>query len=136
MRLLSLRILGKLAFEQSNRCAMLKSQSLHSILVLFALRPELKAASAAAKKESIRVLAILGENELVRQATGRPSITGRGIRILALDGGGIRGRATLKLLERIEVRIIYIKYFELQLIFLSSHAYRLELGVPFMSPLT
>jgi len=115
---------------------MLKSQSLHSILVLFALRPELKAASAAAKKESIRVLAILGENELVRQATGRPSITGRGIRILALDGGGIRGRATLKLLERIEVRIIYIKYFELQLIFLSFHAYRLELGVPFMSPLT
>ena len=111
MRLLSLRILGKLAFEQANRRAMLKLQSLHSILVLFALRPELKAASAAAKKESIRVLAILGENELVRQATGRPSITGRGIRILALDGGGIRGRATLKLLEGIEVRIIYIYLF-------------------------
>jgi hypothetical protein len=94
---------------------MLKLQSLHSILVLFALRPELKAASAAAKKESIRVLAILGENELVRQATGRPSITGRGIRILALDGGGIRGRATLKLLERIEVRIIYIYLFRAQI---------------------
>ena len=122
MRLLSLRILGKLAFEQANRRAMLKLQSLRSILVLFALRPELKAASAAAKKESIRVWAILGENELVRQATGRPSITGRGIRILALDGGGIRGRATLKLLERIEVRIIYIYLFRAQInIFIFAH---------------
>ena len=104
MRVLSLRTLGTFAFEPNNRNAILKMKEIHSILLTFALRPELKAASTAVKRESIRVLAILGENELVRQATGTRPITGRGVRILAMDGGGIRGRATVKLLKRIEVR--------------------------------
>lgn len=107
LRLLSLRILGAFAFEESNRRLMLQNRELHSTLVVLALRPELKTASAAVRAESIRVLAILGENELVRQATRTRAITGRGVRILALDGGGIRGRATLKMLKRIEVRTIF-----------------------------
>jgi hypothetical protein len=95
---------------------MLKTEKIHSILVTFALRPELKVASAMVQWEAIRMLAILGENDLVRQATGVRPITGRGVRILAMDGGGIRGRATVKLLKRIEVPNYLMNYFSRKLI--------------------
>lgn len=31
-----------------------------------------------------------GENEAVRQAVGRPPISNRGLRILSMDGGGMK----------------------------------------------
>lgn len=37
-----------------------------------------------------RALAILAENEEVRRAVGRPPVTGRGVRILSMDGGGMK----------------------------------------------
>lgn len=41
------------------------------------------------KVAATRTLAILGENERVRQAVGRSPIAGRrGVRVLSLDGGG------------------------------------------------
>ena len=36
-----------------------------------------------------------GENEEVRKAVGRKAITGRGIRILCMDGGGMKVRSHL-----------------------------------------
>ena len=121
MRLLALKAIGTFAFEEHNRQLILKNRSVHAILVMLALKPELKTASVAVRREAIRVLAILGENELVRQGTRRPEISGRGVRILALDGGGIRGRATLQMLKRIEVRFIFFIYFEPKFnIFISS----------------
>ena len=43
----------------------------------------------------IRALAILGENEEVGRAVGRPSPQGRGVRILSMDGGGMKVGALL-----------------------------------------
>ena len=38
-----------------------------------------------------------GENEAVRLALRAPAINGRGLRILSLDGGGMRGLVTVRL---------------------------------------
>lgn len=54
------------------------------------------------KRMATRALAILGENELMRQAIGRQPMAGRGVRILCMDGGGIRGSATVQMLRRLE----------------------------------
>ncbi|GBF89188.1 phospholipase A [Raphidocelis subcapitata] len=55
---------------------------------------------------AIRLLAVLGQNEQVRIALGRPPIgrLGRGVRILAMDGGGMKGMAMVELLRQIERR--------------------------------
>ena len=39
---------------------------------------------------AIRALAILGKNEEVGRAVGRPGPQGRGVRILSMDGGGMK----------------------------------------------
>ncbi|KAI8470882.1 MAG: hypothetical protein J3K34DRAFT_520933 [Monoraphidium minutum] len=55
---------------------------------------------------AIRLLAVLGRNEQVRVALGRPPIgrLGRGVRVLAMDGGGMKGMAMVELLRQIERR--------------------------------
>eukprot|EP00198_Chlamydomonas_reinhardtii_P013397 XP_001702734.1 predicted protein [Chlamydomonas reinhardtii] len=45
-----------------------------------------------------------GENEVVARAVGTPPIRGRGLRVLALDGGGMRGLALVQILRHIEKR--------------------------------
>jgi hypothetical protein len=42
------------------------------------------------KIAATRALAVLGENEEVRRAVGRPPLSGRGVRILSMDGGGMK----------------------------------------------
>ena len=59
------------------------------------------------KNFATRTLAILGENEIVRQAVGRRPIVGKGVRVLCMDGGGMRGISTVQMLRRIEVCCIF-----------------------------
>ena len=54
------------------------------------------------KRMACRALAILGENRLVQQAIGHRTPPGRGVRVLCMDGGGIRGTATVQMLKRLE----------------------------------
>lgn len=58
--------------------------------------------AARVRASAVRALAIMGENELVRKATGRRPLGSRGVKILSLDGGGMRGMATVRMLRRLE----------------------------------
>lgn len=45
-----------------------------------------------------------GQNEQVRIALRQPPIRGRGLRILAMDGGGMKGLAMVEMLRQLERR--------------------------------
>lgn len=48
---------------------------------------------------------IAGENEQVRRALREPPIKGRGLRVLAMDGGGMKGLAMVTMLKGLEQRL-------------------------------
>lgn len=49
----------------------------------------LPAPGALPQVAALRALAVLGKNELVQQAAGKPAIQGRGLRILSMGGFGL-----------------------------------------------
>ncbi|XP_042509238.1 phospholipase A I isoform X1 [Macadamia integrifolia] len=94
---LALLAVGNLAFCLENRRTLVTSESLRELLVRLTVASEPRVHKAAA-----RALAILGENEILRRAIrGRP-IAKQGLRILAMDGGGMKGLATVQMLKQIE----------------------------------
>ena len=107
----SLKVLGNLAFSRTGKIA-IKDQGdvlarlerlSHSSLernCLSAIDVPVKVRSAA-----IRALAILGNIDAVASAVGRQSPRSRGLRILTMDGGGMKGLATVRLLKALEERI-------------------------------
>lgn len=56
------------------------------------------------KSAAVRALAILGDNLAVGRAVGRLLPKNRGLRILSMDGGGMKGMATVRLLRQLEAR--------------------------------
>ena len=50
----------------------------------------------------MNILISAGQNEEVSKAVGRSPIRGRGVRILCMDGGGMKGLATLRMLRELE----------------------------------
>ena len=56
---------------------------------------QLGAVQARVRMAATRMLAVLGEGEAVRRAVGRPPLAGRGVRVLSMDGGGMKVRCAL-----------------------------------------
>ncbi|XVF87703.1 hypothetical protein PTKIN_Ptkin18bG0141800 [Pterospermum kingtungense] len=94
---LALLAVGNLAFCLQNRCILVTSESLKELLMRLTVTPEPRVNKAAA-----RALAILGENENLRRAIKGRKIPKQGLRILSMDGGGMKGLATVQILKEIE----------------------------------
>lgn len=94
---LALLAVGNLAFCRENRLILVTSKALRELLVGLTATPE-----PGVNKAAARALAILGENEILRRAIGGRQVPKQGIRILALDGGGMKGFATIQMLQEIE----------------------------------
>lgn len=94
----ALLAVGNLAFCQENRRNLAASGSLREMLF------HLSAATSnpSISKAAIRALAILGENEYLRRAVRGRSVGKQGLCILSMDGGGMRGLATVQMLRRLE----------------------------------
>ncbi|KAG4129270.1 hypothetical protein ERO13_D09G069300v2 [Gossypium hirsutum] len=94
---LALLAVGNLAFCRENHNILVTSENLRELLMRLTATPEPRVNKAAA-----RALAILGENESLRRAIKGRQVPKTGIRILSLDGGGMKGLATVQILQEIE----------------------------------
>ncbi|KAI3698120.1 hypothetical protein L6452_31232 [Arctium lappa] len=93
----TLLAIGNLAFCLENRRILVASESLRDILLRLTVASELRVRKAAS-----RVLAILGENESLRRSIKGRQVPKQGLRILTMDGGGMKGLATVQILKEIE----------------------------------
>ncbi|CAN1196966.1 Phospholipase A I [Linum perenne] len=93
----ALFVVGNLAFCLENRRILVTSESLRDLLLRLTVNSEPRVNKAAA-----RALAILGENENLRRAVKGRLVTKQGLRILSMDGGGMKGLATVQILKAIE----------------------------------
>ncbi|WCJ20245.1 Phospholipase A I [Euphorbia peplus] len=94
---LALVVVGNLAFFLENRRILVTSESLRDLLLRLTVTSEPRVNKAAA-----RALAILGENENLRRAIRGRQVAKQGLRILSMDGGGMKGLATVQMLKAIE----------------------------------
>ncbi|PQQ16021.1 phospholipase A I isoform X2 [Prunus yedoensis var. nudiflora] len=94
---LALLAVGNLAFCLENRRLLVTSESLCELLMRLIAAPDPRVHKAAA-----RALAILGENGNLRRAIRGRQVPKQGLRILSMDGGGMKGLATVQILKAIE----------------------------------
>lgn len=90
MKTASLETIGNLAFARANKVTFLHTEGLLGWLTRLARGQVSGVSQRSVRVTAIRALAILGENDAVRESVGRAPITGRGVRILAMDGGGMK----------------------------------------------
>ncbi|XP_028762953.1 LOW QUALITY PROTEIN: phospholipase A I-like [Neltuma alba] len=94
---LALLAVGNLAFCLENRHILVTSESLRELLLHLTV-----AAEPCVNKAAARALAILGENENLQRAIRGRQVPKQGLRILSMDGGGMKGLATVQILKEIE----------------------------------
>lgn len=92
--------LSSLAFPAGNKVTLLTKGGIVSEVKAIACTGN----SSLVRIAAVRVLAVLGHNDLVNLALGKQDLIGRGVRVLALDGGGMKGMAEVQMLRAIEAR--------------------------------
>jgi hypothetical protein len=107
-RAAALEALGNLAFGPRTKARLVRDAELMEALLRLA-DPAADAGPAPptpplVRTAAVRALAVLGENEAVARLVGRPLRQGRGVRVLSMDGGGMKGMATVRLLRQLEER--------------------------------
>eukprot|EP00775_Hariotina_reticulata_P011345 gene11345-11494_t len=108
VRCAALHALGNSAFDPTNRRRYLQSPGLMQLLAELAASPDIVSSgglkddgnSSGGSGNDIHS----GRNEQVRIALSLPAIRGRGLRVLAMDGGGMKGMAMVELLRQLERR--------------------------------
>ncbi|GMH38521.1 hypothetical protein BSKO_06405 [Bryopsis sp. KO-2023] len=103
VRHLGLEVLGNLGFAAQNKVKMLAVDGLLGSLIRLA-EGDGDLGDRVTRICAKRALAILGQNEEVGRIVGRGVIRGRGVRVLSLDGGGMKGIATVMVLRELERR--------------------------------
>eukprot|EP00850_Spirogloea_muscicola_P002821 SM000011S18999 [mRNA] locus=s11:273180:281253:- [translate_table: standard] len=122
----ALEALGNLGFCFENRQALVAAKGLRDLLLQLATSEgarreprEKELCSLGIARAAARALAILGkhnllellgdwscaitgENEYLRKAVGGRRIGQQGVRVLCMDGGGMRGMVTVQMLRRLE----------------------------------
>ncbi|KAL5563550.1 hypothetical protein UlMin_033297 [Ulmus minor] len=94
---LALLAVGNLALCFENRQLLVTSESLQELLLHLTVAPK-----PCVNKAVARALAILGENENLRRAIRGRQVPKQGLRILAMDGGGMKGLETIQILKEIK----------------------------------
>jgi predicted acylesterase/phospholipase RssA len=126
LRTAALKTLGNLAFSSAGKAALTSNPRVMNTILHLAegtstrntikiaienggdgttpSKRTLQAVPLRIKAAAVRTLAILGDISGVSRAVGRPLPQGRGLRILSMDGGGMKGMATVRLLRQLELR--------------------------------
>jgi len=106
VRVAALCALGNLAFSPAGKARLSSCSKTMDILLRLSGTTQStgRAVDAKVKAAAVRALAVLGDIPAVGRAVGRSPAPSRGLRVLSLDGGGMKGMATVCLLRALEER--------------------------------
>ena len=105
LRVTALKAMGDLAFSTAGKAQLGADARIMDTIFKLAegdSQSGVETVPLRVKAAAVRALAILGDNLAVSRAVGRVLPKNRGLRILSLDGGGMKGMATVRLLREIE----------------------------------